>query len=101
MGIEVISDDVIFVTLSEYPHLSEDFVTVNENVTERGGCDVIIDFSKVKIMSSFSIGSLITLRELLRDYDHRLILCNVSVLNKQVFVATGLDLFFDFAVISS
>ena len=64
MEIEVISEDVLFVTLSEHPHLGEEFVTLNENVVVRGGCDVIIDFSKVKIVSSFSMGSLITLREL-------------------------------------
>lgn len=97
MGIEAISKDVLVVTLSELPHSSDEFVAINEAVAEKGGCDLVVDFSSVNIMTSSSISDLLKLRQLLCDYGHRLILCNVSAFIKSIFTVSGLDAIFDFA----
>ena len=95
MGIENFSENAVLVTLPEEPQVSRELITVNENISDRGGCDVIIDFSRVEILTSSSICNLMILHKLLRECGHRLIFCNVSFPTRCIFRMVGLDEFFE------
>jgi anti-anti-sigma factor len=52
---------------------------------------VVIDFSKVDIITSSSLSKLLRLKKLMSDCGHRLIFCNVAPATKGIFTVTGLD----------
>jgi anti-anti-sigma factor len=91
MKIEKIPKNVLLVELpSREPHVAECFKTINEIVANGNNNDVIIDFSNVEIINSSNISNLLILRKMLEGAAHRLILCNVSVITKCIFVVAGL-----------
>ena len=96
MGIEHLSENVLFVCLQE-PQLRYELVTVNEVVSEGCSCDIIIDFSNVELLTSGGISSLIILERLLNSLGHKIILCAVSSNNLQVLERTGIQPLFEFA----
>ncbi|MHC4456647.1 MAG: STAS domain-containing protein [Planctomycetota bacterium] len=96
MGIENISDDIILVVLPKEPDLRRELAEVNETITNKGGRDVIIDFSRVEIVTSSSISNLIILRKTLSKSGHRLFLCEVAFITRCIFRIAGLSSFFDF-----
>ena len=96
MGIENLSEDVVLVTLSAEPQAGHELKAVNEILSNKGDCDVVVDFSGVETIVSSSVSNLIILRELLRKRRRRLILCNVAVLTKCIFTVAGLDTIFKF-----
>jgi anti-anti-sigma factor len=98
MGIQNFSEDALLVDLPfEEPQIGNELKNLNEIVSARHDCDVVVDFSKVEIITSSDISNLLALRVLLRKHGHQLILCNVSVLTKGVFTVAGLDAVFEFA----
>jgi anti-anti-sigma factor len=97
MGIQNFSEDVLVVTLPKHPHLSNELESINEIAGNSSGYDVVIDFSKVKILTSASVCSLMELRELLSGLGHQLVLCSVPVQVKNIFTTTGLEGLFEFA----
>lgn len=97
MGIRYLSEDIIFVTLPQKPHLGRELNNVNEIASDGCDCDVIIDFSRAKILTSASINNLILLKGFLIALNHQLILCNVSTLIKYFFTRLGLATFFEFS----
>ncbi len=96
MGIKNLSEGVILVTLPEEPHLSDEIETINEIIGKRCDRDVVIDFLRVKTLTSSSICNLIILNKFLTKCGYRLILCNVSMLIKGIFAVIGLQDFFEF-----
>ena len=91
MGIENQLENVIYVELpSEGIQMTDEFKALNETVTDRDDCDVIVDFSKVEIINSSNISNLLILRGLLQDKGRRLILCGMSTVTKCIFVVAGL-----------
>jgi anti-anti-sigma factor len=91
MGIENQLENVIYVELpSEGIQMSDELKALNDAVTEKGDCDVIVDFSKVEIINSSNISNLLILRGLLKDKGRRLILCSMSTVTKCIFVVAGL-----------
>ncbi|MHC4395085.1 MAG: STAS domain-containing protein [Planctomycetota bacterium] len=98
MGIKNFSDDnVILVTLPEEPQSSDELETINEIIGKRCDCDVVVDFLRVKTLTSSNICNLIILNKLLTENCYQLILCNVSLLVKGIFTVIGLQSFFEFA----
>lgn len=95
MEIEHLPENVLFVYLQE-PQLRNELISVNEILSNKCFCDVIIDFSSVELMTSEGISSLIILERLLNSYGHRVILCAVSSNNKQVLERTGIQPLFEF-----
>jgi len=98
MGIQnLLSEDVLVVELpSKEPNIADELKAVNETVSNKPDCDVIIDFSGVELITSSSISNLLILRNLLSEHGHRLILCSVAVITKCIFTVAGLDEVFDF-----
>jgi anti-anti-sigma regulatory factor len=91
MGIQNQLENVIYVELpSDGIQMSDELKALNDDVTKRDDCDVIIDFSKVEIINSSNISNLLILRGLLQDKGRRLILCGMSTVTRCIFVVAGL-----------
>ncbi len=91
MGIQDQLENVIYTELpSEGIQMGDELKALNDIVTEKNDCDVIVDFSKVEIINSSNISNLLILRSLLQDKGRRLILCGMSTVTKCIFVVAGL-----------
>ena len=98
MSIHHPPEDLIVVDLPfKELQIADELNTVNETVAENPDCDVVIDFSKVEVVTSSSLCNLLILRSMLENRGRRLVLCNVSVITKCVFRVAGLDEAFEFA----
>lgn len=97
MGIQNFSEDALLVELPpKEPRIANELRRVNELVSNKDNCNVIVDFSKVEIMSSASISNLMILRDMLSGSGHQLVLCSVSLPIKGIFTVIGLEALFDF-----
>lgn len=97
MSIQNWSENAILVDLPQEPEIGDELELVVQIVRDRGGCDVVIDFSSVDVVSSSSLSRLLKLRELLADSGSRLILCGIAAVTRGVFKVTGLDKVFEVA----
>ena len=97
MAIEILSDETILVALPKEPQLRYELETINETISSHGDYNVIIDFTRVEILTSSSISNLMILRDLQSRRSRKLILCNVSLPTKGIFNVAGLEGLFDFA----
>ncbi len=97
MGIQNLLEHVIYLELtSDGPEMSDELKALNEAVSDRDDCDVIVDFTKVEVVNSSNISNLLILRSLLQDNGRQLILCNVHTITKCIFVVAGLAEIFVF-----
>ena len=97
MAIQKFSEDVLFVDLPfKEPQIGDGLKILNEIVSTRSDCDVVIDFFRVEIITSSTLSNLIILRNLLQERGCQLILCNVAIVTKYIFTVAGLDAVFDF-----
>ena len=97
MGIENFSKDVILITLPEQPHHGEEINIVNKLLSDSVDFDVLVDFSKVEMLTSGSICGLMILSKLLQGAGRKLVLYNLPSAIQQIFVRTGLVTVFDLA----
>ncbi len=97
MGIQNLSEDVLFVTLPKQPHTSHELESINEIASNNPGHDVVVDFSKVKILTSTSVCSLMILRQLQSGLGRQLVLCSIPAQVRNIFTLTGLEGLFEFA----
>jgi len=97
MGIQNWSEEIILVDLPQEPEIGDELNTVTGIVRDRGDCDVVIDFSRVDIVTSSSLSKLLKLRKLMTDCGHRLVFCSVAAATKGIFTVTGLDGIFEIA----
>lgn len=97
MGIENFSKDIVIVTLPEQPQHSSELETLSNMFSEAVDRDVVIDFSKVEILTSETICGLMILDKLLKGAGYQLLLCNLPPTIKQIFIRTGLVTIFQFA----
>jgi len=95
MGIQNWSQDIVLVDLPAEPQIGDELKTVTEIVRDRGDCDVIVDFSRVNIVTSSSLSKLLKLRKLLAGCGHRLVFCDVAPPTKGIFTVTGLEGIFE------
>jgi len=97
MGIKNLPKDVLIAKLpSNSPKIALELKAVNESISKKGNHDVVIDFSRVEIISSSNISNLLILRDLLQNAGRRLIFCNVATVTKCIFVVAGLNEIFEF-----
>jgi len=97
MGIQNFSEDILVVTLPEQPHTSHELESINEIASNSHGHDIVIDFSKVKILTSASVCNLMILRELLSSLGRQFVLFSVPPPVRNIFTITGLEGTFQFA----
>jgi anti-anti-sigma regulatory factor len=97
METQNLPENVILVKLSaSEPQISEELRELNETISQKSDCDVIVDFSYVEIINSSNISNLLLLRGFLEEHNHRLILYNVQTITKCIFVVAGLTSAFVF-----
>ncbi len=97
MGILNLSEDVILVELSnDNLKIAKELKAINETISKKSHDNIIIDFSGVEIINSSNISNLLILRSLLQDSEHQLILSNVAMTTKCIFVVAGLNKTFNF-----
>ena len=89
------ADKVLFAVLPKEPQLNKELEAINETVSNNGNFDVVIDFTRVEILTSSSISNLVILRNLLHERGHQLILCNVALPTRGLLNVVGLDSFFN------
>lgn len=97
MSIQNFLEDVLLVTLPAEPHLGNELETLNEIAGEGCRRDVIVDFSRVEMLTSESICALMILDKYLSGSGRQLVVCNVSADVKHIFKRTGLEAVFQFA----
>jgi len=98
MGIRNLSENVILVTVpSERLKRTDELKNLNEAITDKSQCDVIIDFAGVEIINSWNISNLLILRDMLEKAGRKLVLCSVNTATKCIFVVAGLSETFVFA----
>lgn len=95
MGIQNWSEEIVLVDLPPEPEMGEELKTVSEIARDRGDCELVVDFSRVDIITSSSLSKLLRLKKLLSDCGHRLVFCNVAPATRGIFTVTGLDGIFE------
>ena len=96
MPTESCTEDTIVVDLPPEQEMRTELESLMETVSLRGHCDVVINFSRVDIVTSSSFCRLLKLRTLLADHGHRLVLCCLEANTKGIFAMIGLDRVFEF-----
>lgn len=91
------SDNIIVIELPGEPDLRAELDRTMEIL--QAGCsnDVIMDFSKVDIMTSMSLSGFLKVREVICKVKKRLIFCNTKPITKDIFKVTCFDGVFEFA----
>jgi len=97
MGIQNYSEDILLVTLPEQPQYGQEIDIVNRLLGDSVDFDVMVDFSKVEMLTSETICGLMILSKLLEGSGRKLVLYNLSSQIKQIFLRTGLITVFDLA----
>jgi anti-anti-sigma factor len=98
MDIRDLSENILLLEASPEPSFNEELAKTIDIVRERGECcDLVIDFTKVDIVTSSSLSKLLKLRKLLLDVNHTLVLCSVARATKGIFSVTALDSVFTMA----
>ena len=95
MSIKLSSDGVLLVELPGEPQICKELNNVVERVQHNGDCDVVLDFSNVTILVSWSLVPLIRLKGLMDSHERRLLLCCINPMTRGIFSVTALDDVFD------
>ena len=98
MWIESLKDKtfVIYIAVSREPELQHELEIINKIVQNRSDCNVIISLANIEMLTSSSLGRLISLHNSLSEKDCKLILCRVNLPTKGIFVTAGLNMLFNF-----
>ena len=95
MSIEISSDHVLLVELPGEPQIRKELNNVIDRVQHNGDCDVVLDFSNVTILVSWTLVPLIRLKGLLDSSERRLLFCCMTSTTRDIFSTTALDDVFD------
>jgi len=98
MEFQKLSENISLAVLpAKEPHICEGLKNINQEISKSGDFDLIIDFSKVEILTSSSLSNLAILHNWLYGCGHKLVLCNISFPTKCIFKVAGLESHFEFA----
>jgi anti-anti-sigma factor len=89
--------NVLFVLLPGEPQLRPELVSLRKKISAGKGAHVVLELSRVEIITSPSIGNLLLLQKLVEETGHKLILCNVRLATKCILRVAGLQPFFELA----
>ena len=95
MGIQTFTEDILLITLPEQPQHGDEIEIVNKLLSDSVDFDVMVNFSKVEMLTSGSICGLMILSKLLQGAERKLVLYNLPPAIKQIFERTGLISVFD------
>jgi anti-anti-sigma factor len=96
MAIKSYADNIILVELPPEPEIRKELDTLMEILNAGNGCDVVLDFTHVTILTSMALSGFLQLRKLMEKSDRKLIFCNASPITKDIFKVTCFDGIFEF-----
>jgi anti-anti-sigma regulatory factor len=91
------SEDVILVDLPEEVAKHHELQTVIARLRHGDACDVVVDFSHVRVVGGAWLAQLQKIQRLANEGGHKLTLCNVAPATRGVFTIAHLDDLFEFA----
>jgi len=97
MDIRQLERDTRLILLPAEPQLRREIAGVRRQLERMRGSHLIVDFSRVEIITSPSIGDLLLLQKVVLDRGGRMICCNLRFVTKCILRTVGLDLHFEFA----
>ncbi|MGE5293967.1 MAG: hypothetical protein ACM3VT_04000 [Solirubrobacterales bacterium] len=97
MNIRKLEPDVLYVSLPDEPQLRPELALVRHHLAEIQDKDLVVDFSRVEIITSASIGDLMLLHRLVTVGGGRVALCGMRLVTKCILRTVGVDVCFDFA----
>jgi len=97
MDTRQLEPDVLFAMLPAEPQLQAELTLLRQTVVQAQNRHLIVDFSRVEIITSLSIGNLLLLQKVVSQQGRRLVLCSVRLATKCIFRVVGLDGLFEFA----
>jgi len=97
MAIESWSENTILVDLAPHPDTPDELERVAALLNDTCDRDLVLDFSRVHIINSYSISKLLRLHILLTEAGRRLVLCGVCPAVRAVLEVTDIDDILQFA----
>jgi anti-anti-sigma factor len=97
MSIHRWSEEVILVDLPEELEKRDELQTVIAMLRADGACDVVVDFSQVRVVGGAWLARLQKIQRLVNEAGHKLTLCSVAPATRGVFAIARLDDLFEFA----
>jgi len=103
VAIQNLSENVVLITLPEQPQRGDELEKVKRVLSEELNLNVVVDFSRVQMLTSEILCGLITLDRTLREFGRQLVLCNVPSKIKNILFPhktlywKGLTTVFEFA----
>jgi anti-anti-sigma regulatory factor len=91
------SEDVILVDLPEDLEKHNELQTVIAMLRDGGACDVVVDFSRVRIVGGAWLARLQKIQRLAHEGGYKLTLCNVAPAIRGIFTIAHLDDRFEFS----
>ena len=98
MNIRLLEHDVLFAFLPAEPRLQPELSLLRKYLAESKPTHLILDFTKVEIITSVSIGALLLLRQRQVECDARLVLYGVGLATRCIFQVVGLKAILWYAV---
>jgi anti-anti-sigma regulatory factor len=97
MSIDRWSEDVILVDLPEELAKHDVLQTVLAMLRDGGACDVVVDFSHVRVVGGAWLARLQKIQRLVHEGGRKLTLCSVAPATRGIFTIAHLDDLFEFA----
>lgn len=97
MDARLLEPDVLYVLLPSEPQLRPELALLRQRVGESADVHLILDLSRIEIITSPSIGALLLLQRQLSQRGRNLVLCSARLATKCIFRVAGLDTLLDFA----
>lgn len=88
--------DILLVSLSPEPQLTQELAHLRENLARGADENLVLDLAGVEIVTSLCLGRLLALQQVLSQHGRRLVLCSVRLATKCIFRVAGLDDVFEF-----
>ena len=85
------SKSIILVDLPLEPKMFDELDLVARTIREKRGCNIVLDFSGIDIITDPGIARILILYNLLIKYKRSLVLCNVSRKIKNTFTSNKLN----------
>ena len=97
MDTRLLEPNVLHVFLPSEPQLQPELALLREQVAHMAQTHLVLDLSRVEIITSASIGSLLLMQKQLARQGRRLVLCCAHLATACIFQVAGLDKLLEFA----
>jgi len=97
MNIRFIEPDILFAFLPPEPLAQPELRLLWKHLSQTEPVHLVVDLSRVEIITSPSIGTLLLLRKLQSERGVRLVLCGPRLATKCILRVVGLESVFDYA----